>query len=84
MFVHLVNETTQTSHLAVLVEKTHEGTKGTLYVFYPEFGTARFVNSVPHVGHAYADEDGKHPFEYYVEVSGVVPNRVEGEEVNVS
>jgi hypothetical protein len=61
LFVYLVDEKAGTKHLAILVEKTHDKTRGTVLVLYPEFQTTRFVARVPlTVDDAYIDDDGKH------------------------
>lgn len=63
MFVKLVNEKAGkngTEHLAILLEETHDGTRATLFVFYPEFGYAKFVPRIPNLENTYIDDDGKH------------------------
>jgi hypothetical protein len=63
LFVKLVNEKAKggtTTHLAILVEKTHDDTRATLFVFYPEFGVGKFVPRIPSLENSYIDDDGKH------------------------
>jgi hypothetical protein len=61
MFVTLVDEKAGTEFPALLVELTHDGTRGTLLVLDSANRVVTFVPRIPNgPDNAYVDDDGKH------------------------
>lgn len=61
MFITLVDEKTGIELPGILVEMTHDGSRGTLFVLDPSTRTFSFVPRIPYgPDNAYVDDDGKH------------------------
>ena len=61
MFITLVDEKAGTEKPGILVEITHDGTRGTVFVLDPETRTWAFEPRIPAgADNAYIDDDGKH------------------------
>lgn len=61
MFITLVDEKAGTEKPGLLVEITHDDTRGTIFVLDPETRTWSFEPRIPYgPDNAYIDDDGKH------------------------
>jgi hypothetical protein len=61
MFVTVVDEKADTESPGILVEYTHDGTRGTVLVLNAEARTVTFEPRIPNgPTNAYVDDDGKH------------------------
>ena len=61
MFITLVDEKAGTELPGILVEMTHDGSRGTVFVLDPATRTFSFVPRIPYgADNAYIDDDGKH------------------------
>lgn len=61
MFVTIVDEKTGTEKPGILVEVTHDGARGTVFVLNPTTRTFSFEPRIPNgPENAYIDDDGKH------------------------
>jgi hypothetical protein len=61
MFITLVDEKAGTELPGILVEMTHDGSRGTVFVLDPVTRTFSFVPRIPYgPDNAYVDDDGKH------------------------
>jgi hypothetical protein len=61
MFITLVDEKAGTELPGILVEMTHDDTRGTVFVLDPVSKTFAFVPRIPYgPSNAYVDDDGKH------------------------
>jgi hypothetical protein len=61
MFITLVDEKAGTELPGILVEMTHDDTRGTVFVLDPVTKTFAFVPRIPYgPDNAFIDDDGKH------------------------
>ena len=61
LFITLIDEKADTQKPGILVEITHDGTRGTVFVLDPETRTWSFEPRIPNGSdNAYIDDDGKH------------------------
>lgn len=61
LFITLVDEKAGTEKPGILVEITHDGTRGTIFVLDPETRTWSFEPRIPAgADNAFIDDDGKH------------------------